>query len=119
MSESDFNKKFRQAMTVRGLRMHRIESHGTAPGIPDNFFISIGTGTCGWIEVKQAREGESPKKIDYRPGQVPWLIQYTKDGGRCGTVLHIPAGNIVILIKGQDSAKAEQSLWGTPHQGFT
>jgi hypothetical protein len=116
MSESSFNSTFRRnLLTVGRIRIHRIESHSTAPGIPDNHFISLSTGITGWIEMKEAGPKEvSPSRIDYRPAQVPWLLEYDKDGGRCYTGIHIPRINLFLLIPGRYSRLASIDLRRTP-----
>lgn len=66
-----------------------IESPSTEPGIPDVHYK--GKNWEGWIELKQGiitKEGFL--KIIYRPGQVKWLTEYIKKGGR---------GLVIITVK--------------------
>jgi hypothetical protein len=105
--ESKFNEKFRREMYARGMKVVRIESHST-PGVPDNHFIIRGTGITGWIEIKE--ENKAPSRVNYRPAQVPWLLEYAQDGGNCWTILHVLGEGYVVVVPGSESRAAAIEL---------
>lgn len=97
--ESRFNKKFREEMESRGMKIYRVESHATCPGIPDNHYIVRDVpGAVGWMEIKE--EDKEPSKIAYRPAQVPWMVEYANNGGKVWTVLHIRQRKVIVLLFG-------------------
>lgn len=126
MSESAFNKDFRKKLKEQAnILIFRVESHSTSPGIPDNHFICgedakvagrVWAGETGWIEMKE--EVGTPFRVDYRPAQVPWLIQYAKNGGRCFTAIHITSTRHLLLIPGRYSQLASSNLRLAAHWVF-
>lgn len=120
MAESAFNKKFRAEMAARGMKIYRVESHSTSPGMPDNHYIIEPRGRSGWMEIKEAKPNELlPNCILYQPKQVPWHIEYTQKGGAVFTLLHVPRMKEVILIEGRYALSASIRLQGTPAQVFS
>jgi hypothetical protein len=107
MSENTFSIALRKRLVADfNFRFDRVESHATAPGIPDCHYIC--QGSTGWIEFKESLS--LPKAVNYRPGQVPWLMAYSYHGGRCFTILNIKLGRYAIVIPGCESATANRSL---------
>lgn len=108
IKELVWNKKMRTELYRFGFKFDRIESHDTAPGIPDDAFLHEPTGMSGWIEVKE--EEVIPTKVKYRPKQVPWLLDHWRRGGICLTLVHVKARNYVIIIPGGDAQAASINL---------
>ena len=113
--ESDFNRRFRKEMAARGMKMYRVESHATEPGMPDNHYIIRDLYTSGWIEVKGTDRKTYPGPVDYRKGQVPWLMGYSQLGGHCWTVLYLVTRKQVIVIPGNQSLIAEKDVGSCHH----
>jgi hypothetical protein len=108
MNESTFNRRLRLRMEELGVLIYRIESHATCPGIPDNYYLTKFGRSSGWLEMKQART--MPHAIDYRPYQVPWLLDYSRRGGKCFTVLGIEDRKEVVVIPGDQALTASRNL---------
>ena len=106
--ESAFNSTLREQLTLLGFKFDRIESHATAPGIPDNFWIHYATGITGWLEIKETET--IPTKVKYRPKQTLWLEEYDRYGGCCFTAIHIKSLDQVLIIPGKFSFAAERNL---------
>jgi hypothetical protein len=58
-------------------QLTRLESGGTARGIPDLEYAAPG-GVSGWIELKRT----TTQRVAFRPGQVGWLHRRASLGGR-------------------------------------
>ena len=105
MSESNLWGRVREAFVLAG-HMQRIESGGTAMGIPDvNYCFD---GKEGWIELKH---GVWPKKGSTHcfasqrgltPEQVEWLSFRAQCGGRVWILLQVSFD--VLLIPGKCAA---------------
>lgn len=106
--ESSFNKKLREELGARGFKIDRIESHATAPGIPDDAFVHKPTGLTGWIEVKEA--AIIPVKVKYRPKQAQWLETHVRCNGNAMTIIHIKSSKTVVIVPGECSYAAEKDL---------
>jgi len=115
MAESSFNRKLRHNLELLSFKVFRVESHATSPGIPDNHWLLSGPpyGTSGWIEVKES-SAVNPKTVEYRPQQVPWILDYCRAGGRCCTLVHIPKTEEVLYIEGRYAKAASIDLRSTP-----
>jgi hypothetical protein len=103
--EANFNRKFRKEMEALGFKFDRVESHGTAPSIPDDAWVHS-SGKSGWIEIKECES--FPSKMPYRPGQALWLDEHWRNGGNCCTLLHLKKEQAVILVPGNESVQAER-----------
>lgn len=104
MSESKFSKKLRDGLTELGVKVSRVESHASCPGMPDIYAIK---GFSFWIETKQ---NDRIKRIHYEPQQALWLEDEWKAGGICLTLLHQPLTETVFLVWGNKSRAAEVDL---------
>lgn len=110
MSESKFNQLFRKNLeTASGIKTYRFESHSTAPGSPDNHYITR-DGITGWIEMKEEQDSMYPSAVNFRPAQVPWLIDYERRGGRCFVAVHVPMSRRLLLIPGCLAREALHNL---------
>ena len=107
IKESRFNKRLRTELTMRGFKFDRIESHATAPGIPDNAWVHVG-GNSGWLEIKESEN--QPSRIIYRPRQALWLYDHWERNGNCATILHVITGDHVFIIPGRESIEAERDF---------
>lgn len=108
MGETTFNIRFRRELERLGVLFYRIESHATCPGIPDNYYMTKWGLSSGWLEMKQARE--KPRAIAYRPAQVPWLLDFSRKGGKCFTILGVEATREISVIPGDQSLIASGDL---------
>jgi hypothetical protein len=112
--ESRFNAEFRRQMEKLGMRIYRVESHATCPGMPDNHYIVRDLpGASGWMEIKE--DDTMRNAIAYRPQQVPWLLDYSKQGGRCWTVVHVPSRRLVLVVPGKESLVASKDIDRSSH----
>ena len=107
VNEIAFGKRLRNELAERGFKFDRIESHATAPGIPDTAWVHH-TGESGWLEIKETEN--QPTKIDYRPRQALWLDEHWKRGGNSATILHVKNGDHLFLIPGVHSIQAERNF---------
>lgn len=76
-TESEFSKSFTNKLNHSGIRVTRIESHGTGNGIPDMFIDGYGFDT--FIELKNDRKAsinDKVIKVQWRPGQQGWMHEY-------------------------------------------
>ena len=105
--EANFNRKFRSQMFALGFKFDRIESHATAPGIPDDAWVHE-CGKSGWIEIKECES--FPAKMPYRPMQALWLDEHWRHNGNCCTLLHLKKEQAVILVPGDESIHAERDM---------
>jgi hypothetical protein len=109
VKESSFNATFRSHLeSIAGIKVYRVESHTTCPGIPDDHYIVKGKGITGWMEIKE--EETLPNRIDFRPAQVPWHIEYTMHGGRSFVVLFVSRTRKVYLIPGRQARNVSKEL---------
>lgn len=108
MNEYGFNLSLREALLVRGFKFWRVESHQTCPGIPDCHFIHKPTAMTGWMEVKL--EENLPTRMPYQPRQAAWLREYSLMGGNCWTVLRVDKQDLIVVVPGAESLRAEVSL---------
>lgn len=77
MTERDFVKSFCNKLSKCGFDITKIESHGTAPGIPDTFIQ--GHGSDWFVEFKILHKSLSEgmvAHIPWRPGQQAWMHRY-------------------------------------------
>ena len=109
--ESVFNKRLRTELSQFQFKFDRVESPGTAPGIPDDSWVHE-SGAAGWIEIKEAQK--LPSKIDYRPDQAAWLENHWAHGGNCCTMVHVKDGDYIIVVPGHCSGRAEVDLLALP-----
>jgi penicillin-binding protein-related factor A (putative recombinase) len=119
MAESAFNKKFRTQMEVRGMKIYRVETHSSCPGMSDNHYVLGSLGRSGWIEMKETAPSEIPTKINFQPKQVPWLLDYTNHGGVAFVIIHVPRLKTVFALHGRDAQKAAQDFDSCPAQSFS
>lgn len=106
--ESNFNKRLRKKLSDNWpVRIYRVESHATSPGMPDDHYI-CGGGRSGWIEVKQ--EMFWPKRMPFRPKQPQWLVNYSKAGGDCWAFLHLSSTDTLVVVPGSWAEVADKSL---------
>jgi hypothetical protein len=110
IKESAFNKTFRTELTLLGWKFDRIESHTTAPGIPDDACVHKATRIAGWVEVKE--EQTIPRRVKYRPRQSYWLEHHVASGGNAVTIIHIKSTDSILFIPGECSVEAETDLPG-------
>jgi len=78
-NEQSFSKALTAKMKKQGVDYTRIESHGTANGIPDLFVMS-GLDDM-WIELKNDStvfHTAAYIKVAWRPGQQAWFEQYRR-----------------------------------------
>jgi hypothetical protein len=108
IKESTFNREFRMELTPLGWKFDRIESHATAPGIPDDACVHTASRLSGWVEVKE--EQTIPHKVKYRPRQSWWLEDHVDRGGNALTVIHIKSTDSILFIPGSCSVDAEFDL---------
>lgn len=108
IKESRFNRVLRRELAQHGFKIDRIESHATAPGIPDNTFVHETTRLSGWIEVKE--EEKLPQKVKYRPKQPLWHRTHHKAGGNVMTIIHIKSTKCVVIIPGNKAFDAQKNL---------
>jgi hypothetical protein len=106
--ESRFNGVFRRELTKWGFKFDRIESHATAPGLPDNTFVHKDTYLSGWIEVKE--EMIIPVRVKYRPKQAFWMQRHVRANGNAMTIIHIKKLKAIVLVPGRYSFNAEKDL---------
>ena len=114
--EANFNRKFRQNMVPLGFKFDRVESHETAPSIPDDAWVHS-SGKSGWVEITECES--FPERMPYRPGQALWHDEHWLRGGNCCTLLHLKKEQVVIIIPGNQSIQAELNLrqcsWAAPN----
>lgn len=108
IKESRFNQVLRRELEKYGFKIDRIESHATAPGIPDNTFVHEATRLSGWMEVKE--EEDLPKRVKYRPKQPLWHRRHHRAGGNVMTIIHIKSSKCVVIVPGDKSFEAEKNL---------
>jgi hypothetical protein len=101
MTERDFVKSFCGKLKDKGFDITKIESPGTAPGIPDTFIQ--GNGFDWFVEFKRINKDLSEvgiAHIPWRPGQQAWAIRYLKahKGSKCCCTI-ARYNNCIILIR--------------------
>ena len=74
MKEKGFSKIVRDLITREGGHVSMVEAHQSCPGIPDLSYCIHGVE--GFIELKAGKDAE------LRPGQIKWIKDRTKAGGR-------------------------------------
>ena len=83
-----------------GITMHRVET-AFDDGFPDVAWCS---DKCegAFLELKIAHARvRLPPRIDFRPAQVPWLMAWSRHGGRCGVIAEFDS--VLYLIPGSRS----------------
>ena len=76
-TEKDFSKALNTRLSKLGMRVTRLESHGTGNGIPDTFID--GCGFDIFVELKNDKTlsiHHKNIKVQWRPGQQPWMYDY-------------------------------------------
>lgn len=93
MSEASSRNTFRKHVLreLPGVHVQRLEDKFTA-GLPD-FNLCIPDHGEWWVEAKFLAElpvrNTTPVRVEFRPGQVPWLNERVKAGGRCLVLVRI------------------------------
>lgn len=99
-TENDFSTFLTAKLSKLGMRATRIESHNTSNGIPDMFIDGYGFDT--FIELKNDKKHsikDKVIKVQWRPGQQPWMYEYFlkhKHSKCCLTVVACNDGWFVI-----------------------
>ena len=76
-TENDFSTFLTTKLSKLGMRVTRLESHGTSNGIPDMFVDGYGFDT--FVELKNDKKHsikDKVIKVQWRPGQQPWMYEY-------------------------------------------
>lgn len=76
-TENDFSTFLTAKFSKLGIRVTRLESHGTGNGIPDMFVD--GHGFDCFIELKNNKKlsiHDKIIKVQWRPGQQAWMYEY-------------------------------------------
>lgn len=99
-TENDFSTFLTAKFSRIGMRATRFESHGTGNGIPDMFVDGYGFDT--FIELKNDKKAsinDKVIKVQWRPGQQPWMYEYFlkhKHSKCCLTIVACTDGWFVI-----------------------
>lgn len=103
-TENDFSKALTNKLNRFGMRITRIESHGTSNGIPDMFID--GHGFDCFVELKNDKKVSIKDKIikvQWRPGQQAWMYEYFlkhKHSKCCLTIISCTDGWFIIPMTG-------------------
>jgi hypothetical protein len=101
MTEALGRRWLKYLFKTTNILIQPIESGTTGLGIPD-LFIRTERSEC-WVELKQTRNIKKGIRIDFRPGQLPWIMNYHKLGGRVFLFLFVKTDDdevILHVIKG-------------------
>lgn len=99
-TENDFSTFLTTKLSKLGMRATRLESHSTSNGIPDMFVDGYGFDT--FIELKNSKAisiTDKKIKVQWRPGQQPWMYEYFlkhKHSKCCLTIVSCTDGWFVI-----------------------
>lgn len=99
-TENDFSTFLTAKLSKLGMRATRLESHSTSNGIPDMFVDGYGFDT--FIELKNDKKhsiNDKVIKVQWRPGQQPWMYEYFlkhKHSKCCLTIIACTDGWFVI-----------------------
>jgi len=106
MKETEIYAKLRILFVRNKCLVQRIESGTTGLGIPDIFFRT--NDSEGWIELKEifwpSKETTSIK-IPFRPGQYPWLKQYTSLNGKAFLICSLYGKTNIFIFLGRSIFK--------------
>ena len=99
-SEKDFSRALRTRLSKHGFMTTRIETHGTVNGMPDLYVCGFGYD-C-FIELKNDKQlsmHDKNIKVQWRPGQQSWMLEYyIKHVNKkcCLTIVAVEGGYYII-----------------------
>lgn len=122
-TEKDFARALTAKFKKLSIDYQKIESHGTANGIPDMFVQNL-FGDDTWIELKNCPKVSvfnHSMKIPYRPGQMSWLHEYTirHYTYKCGLTLISLLDGLAIVRNTADLNSTEINLGDREHVWLT
>ncbi len=88
MTETDGRRWLKSKFNPRDVKLQPVESGGTGIGILDIFART--SYHDYWIELKVARFTADGIHVPFRPGQLPWIKDYVRLGGRARLIVFIP-----------------------------
>lgn len=84
-TEALYRRALSSKLRAQGFSVQAIESGGTGSGIPDLYISSKARDFRAWMELKNFLIGPpgGMVRVPYRPGQYPWLTEYSTNGTLC------------------------------------
>jgi hypothetical protein len=95
--ESQLWNKLKQGTKASGVFWTRLETWAT-PGVPD--VHGVKEGTSFWIELKVSQL-KVLRKVDLRPHQIAWQVQYSNQGGSVWNLVGHPSSSSLKLFGGE------------------